>query len=49
VGSVVTRLHVALCHDDSFVLQFEATECVSTYCLVSVGSRSGSNSYKVDF
>jgi hypothetical protein len=38
VGSVVTRLHVALCHYDSFVYQFEATERVSTCCLVSEGS-----------
>jgi hypothetical protein len=37
VGSVVTRLYVALCYDDSFVHQSEATECVSTYCLFLKG------------
>jgi hypothetical protein len=45
VGRVVTGPHVASCRDDSFVHQAEATERVSTYCLVSEGPWSGSDSH----
>jgi hypothetical protein len=45
VESVVTGLHVASCHDDFFVQKSEATEGVGTYCLVSEGPWSGSDSH----
>jgi hypothetical protein len=35
VGSVVAGFYVALCRDDALGHQAEATELVSTYCLVS--------------
>jgi hypothetical protein len=45
VGSVVTGLHVASCRDDAFVDKTEATERMSTYCLVSEGPWSCSDSH----
>jgi hypothetical protein len=49
VVSGVTGLYVTSCRDYSSVQQFEATEGVSTYCLVSEGLGSGSFSHYVDF